>query len=81
MTQTTRRRPRGRSRWQPKPGSAQFGVNGDMPAAASSPARAKVPEPPPDLPPLEPEDLPEEEPEPDEMPAPPGEPEDEPVPA
>ena len=76
MTQTTRRRPR----WQPRPGSARFGVNGDMLAVPASPARAKVPEPPPDLPPLEPDDAPEEEPEPDEAPAPPWEPAEEPVP-
>jgi hypothetical protein len=43
--------------------------------------RAEVPEPPPDLPPLEPEGPPEEEPEPDEVPEPRREPEEEPVPA
>jgi hypothetical protein len=48
--------------------------------AAKEP-RAEVPEPPPDLPPLEPEGPPEEEPEPEEVPGPPREPEEEPVPA
>jgi len=51
-----------------------------MLAVPASPARAKVPEPPPDLPPLEPDDAPEAEPEPDEAPAPPWEPAEEPAP-
>jgi hypothetical protein len=70
VTQTTRRR----SLWQPRPGRARCGVHGDMLAVAARTARAKVPEPPPELPPLEPYEPPEQEPEPDETLAPPWEP-------
>jgi hypothetical protein len=58
-----------------------LGVSDDLLAVAASTARATIPEPPPDLPPLEPDGPPEEEPEPDETPAPPiREPDEEPVP-
>jgi hypothetical protein len=57
------------------------GILGEMVAVATNEPRAKVPEPPPDLPPLEPQGPPEEEPEPNEAPEPPREPEEVPVPA
>ena len=81
VTQKTRQHPRRGSRGQPRPDRTRSVINGDMLAVRASPARAKVPKPPPDLPPLEPDGPPQEEPEPDETPAPPWEPAEEPVPA
>jgi hypothetical protein len=78
--QMTRRRAYKRSRWQPSLAGVRLDVDEDMPVVVPLRARAKVPEPPPELPPDEPDELPEEEPEPEEMPAPPRDPDEEPVP-